>query len=368
MTEQTPLTHVLKFPRYLPENALPSDCISWGNGHIDSAPHADPIAGDEKLFITSVRSEPESVYIQLRRPHNNQTAPYVVRSIHVRRNGDILLVLGMPDTWPIQSQVNERYLVQLIDEQSVTTLLESDFLKLASEIDPEVPVSESLLKTAFRPVLSTLSAAGWKQAREHACAENSRRNKQPKCLECTCEVRPDDDHCSACGVKRVAPLCTQCGQHVSRYKDEFHDWNSYSWNCGWDGTCESCGFLYASRLTVRTGHSSHFGQQELAQIMRLIVEGKVDPEDKELWAGTSVINLTMGDSLYVETDAWDYQPTIVIHIRRRTGGDDEQYEGGALRKEAEVALTPSEWHAIREEMDTKLGVLLARKRWTRDTT
>jgi hypothetical protein len=72
------------------------------------------------------------------------------------------------------------------------------------------------------------------------------------------------------------------------------------------------------------------------------------------------------ESTSMALDAWDYQPTIEVRVRRAADGDSER--GIGLTKEVTVTMTAEEWDAVYKQIHGPLRTLFQRRKWSRDAT
>lgn len=87
---------------------------------------------------------------------------------------------------------------------------------------------------------------------------------------------------------------------------------------------------------------------------------------EQAYAGKTTVDIAMEQSVFMAYDAWDYQPTIAVSLKR---WQPANHDGdGALKGHETFVLTPTEWRAIAEQLNGPLKILLERQPWTRDTT
>lgn len=116
-------------------------------------------------------------------------------------------------------------------------------------------------------------------------------------------------------------------------------------------------------MTVRTGHNI----QHAPQRDELLKELPAEPASEEYFAGISRLSIRRGDSVRMEFDLWDHQPTIEVRLRREVaancGGPDE-----GLYAEDRIAMTPAEWAAVIAQLQGPLKVLMQQEAWWEDMT
>ncbi|MGD0228000.1 MAG: hypothetical protein ABSF71_37320 [Terriglobia bacterium] len=169
--------------------------------------------------------------------------------------------------------------------------------------------------------------------------------------------------CPHCGVSCVAPLCPRCGKPVSHtldHKESFAEGNGrVAWNSDWDGRCVECGLEFASTIRIRTGHHTFFvrGDAELQEEFQL----------NNTLEGQSILQIRGTESVYADCDDWEYLPAIEVRVRRAVAANAGK-EGEGLTKEVCVTMTLEEWNTVFEQLLGPLGVLVQRRKWSRDTT
>jgi hypothetical protein len=166
-------------------------------------------------------------------------------------------------------------------------------------------------------------------------------------VRCEKPVGESDASCPHCGVSRLAPPCPHCGKPVSKAL-EMRAWlkeesGHYPWHARWDRRCASCGFEFARRLKLPSGHA-HFGS-----------------------TGEAALAVEAGESAYSVFDFWDHLPTVTVSVRRASPRSDGKPLGD-LPGEQQITLTPEEWRAVIDQLEGPLKPLLERRRWSRDTT
>ena len=184
------------------------------------------------------------------------------------------------------------------------------------------------------------------------------------CFHCEAEIRPTDLECPHCGRARTAPPCPQCRHRVTQTMDQriyFPQENGrYPWHRNWDGRCENCGLEFVARLRVAAGHHT-FHNRDLGELAE-----RARSEGEAAFAGQSRIEIRGGESVHMECDDWNYQPTIEVRIEREAAANFGVDEG--LAKEVRFEMTAEEWRAVIDHLQGPLRVLLERKSWSRDTT
>lgn len=188
-----------------------------------------------------------------------------------------------------------------------------------------------------------------------------------QCFHCGRAVEQTDAACRHCGQSGVAPDCPSCGKPVSETRSQrvcssfYH--GSYPWHHDWNGQCRACGREFVAELTLRTGHPASF--------CRSVAESLNDPPPGEpavdAFSGVTKITIRRGDSVHMQCDLWDHQPTIEVRLRREVaancGGPDE-----GLYAEDRIAMTPAEWAAVIAQLQGPLKTLMQREAWWEDTT
>jgi hypothetical protein len=116
-------------------------------------------------------------------------------------------------------------------------------------------------------------------------------------------------------------------------------------------------------VRLNTGHRALVrSPRRLEEITLARTEGYIDP-----LAGESVVEVEPGESIRVEADQWDYQPTVEVRVRRGLAASQGEVPG-ALHTVERIVLTPEECYALLEQLQGPLAVLLERRKWSRDTT
>ncbi len=85
------------------------------------------------------------------------------------------------------------------------------------------------------------------------------------------------------------------------------------------------------------------------------------------WAGGSLIEISAGDSLNLNFDCWDLQPTVRVHVSRLSSANRESSQFDLAKNET-IVMTVHEWKAVIEQLSGPLSILLERSGWNRDTT
>lgn len=187
------------------------------------------------------------------------------------------------------------------------------------------------------------------------------------CFYCEQPVESSDVACRHCGRSYLAPACPQCGQPVSDQRSEraiySHRHGSYAWNHDWNGQCQACGHEFAANLKLRTGHTIFFTPRR-EEIARELANA---PASSQPFAGISELMIRGGESVYMECDEWDHQPTIELIIRREVAANCGGPDAG-LYAHDRIAMTPDEWAAVIAQLQGPLSVLMKREPWSEDTT
>jgi hypothetical protein len=294
-------------------------------------------------------------------------ADYYVRRI-TRWGERRFTLLELPDGLTPPNDVRIWVLVEVLGPDTLRTLRASEFLRCLGEMESvgaEVTPLEQAV-ALFGPMPDQFSPQV--QARLHSRLEADPNQDGPTyCLGCEAPVRPEDAFCTACGARRQAPPCPQCGQPLTHNKDGRRLYRTengtYPWHLGWNGHCEQCGHHVAAHLRMATGHRALFRSPHLLKAtIPTLTEGATGPS-----AGESIMNVEPGESVRVEQDAWDYQPTVEIRIRRALAATLTDAPG-PLGEEERIVLTAEECRALMAQLQGPLAALLERREWSRDTT
>lgn len=181
------------------------------------------------------------------------------------------------------------------------------------------------------------------------------------CFECWSEVPADGKECPLCHVSFAAPACPSCHSAVAHAPEPVTALNAPSWNTDWEQQCVHCGHEFQATVCLKTGHCGPFsvGPEESFAVRNGDRSGP--------FCAQTEISISGGNSIYMEYDSWDFQPTIQIQIRRSRPGNSGNVES-RLGIEETIHLTVSECHAILRQLQGPLRILMQRLPSWRDTT
>ena len=363
----------LDFPVLLAQPFEQRVYMEWRGLPLKSPATLESIGSGRHLAVLKAWREHACSFIKLQHPDlDHVSVDYIVNWIVKTEDGKIVVLLELAPGWPGDGMA-KLILTHFVGDK-IVTLKNSDYDGALAAYHADIAKCHGVPECAPEELFGRMpdSRSLEYQVRQAAQMRLLRAEKGIKvcCIKCNKEVEEKDNFCASCGAKRAAPDCTKCGVPVTTAKDarvRYHSENGYyPWHFGWDGTCINCDFDYSARIVVTGGHNLFFSEHAKA----IIDDAKENPDkfasSEDAFAGKTNIDIGMDQSVFMECDDWDYQPTIVFSLKRwqKANSDD----AGALKSFETFTLTPKEWFAISEQLNGPLRVLLARQPWRRDTT
>jgi hypothetical protein len=357
-------SHILSVPVQLDDPSRVRVWVEWRGLALASPQVLEPIEEDRHVQIAGCWMENGVPMLKLTHPVKGTQVDYCVRwlmSIPARR----IVLLELAPGWVNKEETGVITLVEVIDQNILRTLTPFECLRFLSNF-----------------LLDMEHGAGWDPAEAESIfgrmpdnlspefrAEDEKKREASQdtrifCHSCSKPVGESDSECPNCGVSRIAPPCPKCGRPVTNLKSKrayYRDENgTYPWHYCWDGRCAGCGFEFAVRFEIETGHHTFFITDK-GQIKKVIENGNQNP-----FAGMSSMEIRGDESIYMAFDEWDYQPTIEVRVKRLVAANMET--PGALSKEERIVMTIKEWEAIIAQLQGPLKILMERRPWNRDTT
>lgn len=181
------------------------------------------------------------------------------------------------------------------------------------------------------------------------------------CFECRSEVPADGGECPCCHVSFAVPPCPACRHPVAHAPEPATALYAPSWNTDWCQQCVHCGHEFQATVRLQTGHCGPASvQPEESAAIRNGDRGG------PLCAHTEIA-ISGRESIFMELDSWDFQPTIQIQIYRSRPGNSGNVES-RLRNEETLNLSVSECLEIIGQLQGPLRVLMQRLPSWRDST
>lgn len=357
--EKPTFSNALRFPKVLPKGNLPRVYIEWRGLNLASPPQLDDVGEHKTVPISRKWRVGQSVFLKLVHPHEDTSCDFEVLRVRNGDDGDVAVLL-IANGWPNPEQANAFVIVRVVDEEHVRTLDMGEFLRALQNINVP-PFEEDNFESYFGLISDENSAE------VRAISQAARKLEEGVelfCFYCEAAIKAEDNFCAKCGKSLIAPDCPFCHERVSPETDRriyYHAENGhYPWHYTWNQRCQNCNHHFVSAQTVSSGHNLAFNKERIEAYLRDATPG-ADP-----FEGKVEIEIAAGESIYTNCDFWEHCPTIQVSITRQSTGNVESR--GTLRLQESFTVTKEEFEAIKRELDGPLSVLLARKKFTRDTT
>jgi hypothetical protein len=367
VTPEPVFSDLLQMPRLYDPAAGGRVILEWRGQLLATPIELETLPQGRWVTVVARWSEGGAPVLQLEHSAGRHCADFYVRRITAWGERRFAL-LELPDGLTPSTEERIWVLIEVLGPDTLRTLAAGELLRCLGEMESAAanatPLEQAitlfgLMPDQFSPEFQT---------QRHSRLEADPRQHGPTyCLACESPVPPDDAFCPACGVRRQAPPCPECREPLTNRKDGrrfYHTENgTYPWHLGWDGHCVHCGHHLAAQVRLNTGHRALVrSPRRLEEITLARTEGYIDP-----LAGESVVEVEPGESIRVEADQWDYQPTVEVRVRRGLAASQGEVPG-ALHTVERIVLTPEECYALLDQLQGPLAVLLERRKWSRDTT
>jgi hypothetical protein len=179
------------------------------------------------------------------------------------------------------------------------------------------------------------------------------------CYRCGELVSIESPNCPRCQSDFGVPDCTQCGHPVASPSEDCTPFCFSTWNTEWPSRCAHCGFEYSATTRIPTGHSG--------SPATLSASDSTAPPFVAQHQGQSELSIAGGESIHMQYDFWDHQPTVEIHVTRQEAGNCNE-ERTRLQTQERIQLTVAECLEVLRQLQGSLSPLLKRQPWWRDTT
>jgi hypothetical protein len=363
----------LDFPVLLSEPHEQRVYMEWRGLALKSPPTLEWIGNNRHVAVLKAWREHGCAVIKLQHPDRDYVSvDYVIDWITRTPDGRFILLLFLAPGWPGDGLA--KMILTYFAGDKIVTMSDSDFDESLAAAKSDMASRQGKPGCDAEELFGRMPDAGSLEEQIRLAAHlrllRVEQDRKQTCIKCDAEVADNDNFCAKCGTKRCAPECTKCGEQVTTAKDarvRYHSENgSYPWHFGWDGKCIHCGFEFSAQIIARGGHNLFFSEHAQAIVEELTAHPEKFPDSEKIWEGKTTINIGMDQSVLMDYDAWDYQPTIAFSLMRWREANPA--DPSSLKKIETFALTPKEWFAIAEQLNGPLGVLLARQPWSRDTT
>ncbi len=271
-------------------------------------------------------------------------------------------IIRLPKTWPSCDEEGVGTIVRIVGPTHLCTIGSDTVKRLCGYLDSGESTGLYAIakcEEVFGPFPPRTSTDVQMDKVRRKIAEET------NCIHCEKPVGFEDNICPHCKANRTAPACPKCNQPVTDVRDAMQifpdERGHYPWHCQWNYRCLHCNFEFATTIALATGHQTFFSRDENQQ------DWAEEMKKENPWAGGSLIEISAGDSLNLNFDCWDLQPTVRVHVSRLSSANRESSQFDLAKNET-IVMTVHEWKAVIEQLSGPLSILLERSGWNRDTT